>query len=97
VTKQERIDALTRFLSAAKPDWCLTSDVVLTSLLILHSGQEYPGHAAIGEQMGVRNVGAILRSLSRLTAAGWVTRTHPTHGQPAEYHVNFGKLPGGRS
>jgi hypothetical protein len=92
----KRNDALVKFLSAPKPAWCIVSDVLLTALLIVHSDKDYPGHAAVAEQMAV-TPGAILRSLGRLTAAEWVTRTHPTHGKPAEYHVNFGKLPGSRS
>lgn len=96
MTKQERSDALFHFLASPKPEWCIASDVLLTALLIVHNDKFYPGHAAIGEQMAVAP-GAILRSLGRLTAAGWVTRTHPTHGQPAEYQVNFVKLPGSKS
>lgn len=65
-----RLDVLRKFLLAEKPRWCLPVDIALTACLIAED--EYPGHEAIATHCGIHDVKAIMRSLKRLEAAGWI-------------------------
>jgi DNA-binding MarR family transcriptional regulator len=77
---------LREFLSATKPDWTIPTDVLLMAQLIALVG-EYPGHEAMSARCSLKDAKAVMRSLKRLEAAGWITKTD------GEYTVQAGTLP----
>jgi hypothetical protein len=78
-------DAVLReFVNAPKPAWCIPSDVAVMSALIVLNSAEYPGHEAVGARCAIRDSKAVMRSLKRLEAAGWVIKFDGTYLIQAE-------------
>jgi hypothetical protein len=65
-------DILRKFILAPKPDWMLASDVTVTAALIAADGR-YPGHDAMCARCAIAQA-ALLRSYSKLSAAGWLVK-----------------------
>lgn len=85
-----KVETLKEFLATPKPEWCLPVDVVLLAQLVLDEGKPYAGHEALAARCGLRDDKAIVRSLGRLKAAGWIIK-----GDKGSYSVQADKLPKG--
>jgi hypothetical protein len=87
-----KTETLTEFLAAQKPEWCIALDVLLTAQLLLTDGQPYPGHKVLAARCGLSDDKAIVRSLGRLRASGWIVKIK-TEKDEVEYSVQVNKLP----
>jgi hypothetical protein len=83
--------ALTHFLLASKPTWCIPTDVVVLAVLTAGQDKPYPGHSIVSARAGLSatDVKLLMRALKRLEAAGWIEKNEDS------YIVLFNKLPKG--
>jgi hypothetical protein len=90
-----KTDDLREFLLAPKPDWMLPVDVSVMANLILLNGADYVGHEVIAARSGVADSKAILRSLGRLSAAGWIRKFKTPLGK-IQYTIETSRIPKGK-
>jgi hypothetical protein len=81
--------ALTQFLLAPKPSWCIPADVAVLAVLAAGQDKPYPGHSVVSARSGLSaiDVKSLQRALKRLEAAGWIEKKND------HYTVVIDKLP----
>lgn len=93
--------ALTQFLLAPKPSWCIPADVAVLAVLAAGQDKPYPGHSIVSARSGLSaiDVKSLMRALKRLEAAGWIENHIEKQGNVYQggYTVVFDKLPKGES